>query len=180
MFKKILAAIAVSAALLLSAPVAANAVDYTQGAPCRFDSTVVQAGGTATLICVPGTWAASETVDWTASGENGANIVMVSSVTFAKVANGDGSDVLKVTLPADAVGTYSVVGHGRTSDHTCPASLTVLPADSAVSVSDPGNQGLAATGSQVAVWAAWAGGGMLLIGLLVLAILAWARKLRAS
>ena len=184
MLKKILAAVAVAAALMLAAPAAANAAQYTQGSPCRFDVSVVQAGDTARLICVPGTWASSEIVDWSVTGEDGSSVKLVSfksvtsSVHFAKTSNSDGSDVLEVTLPSDAVGLYSVVGHGRTSDHTCPASLTVIPVDDPASAS--GTSPLAATGSMVAGWVPWIGGGLLVLGLLALAIAAWARRARSS
>src|SRR6478609_478533 len=114
MFKKILAAVAVTAGLLLAAPAAANAVNYTDGAQCKFDVSVVEAGGTATLVCIPGTWSPGEAINWTAT----------SSLAFTKHSNADGSDVLTVTLPADASGTYSVVGVGQSSGHECPASLT--------------------------------------------------------
>ena len=46
MLKKIVAAIAVTAGLLLAAPAAANAVPYTQGAECAFDASVATAGWT--------------------------------------------------------------------------------------------------------------------------------------
>lgn len=187
MFKKILAAAAVVATLLLAAPTAANADPYTNGSPCQFDVNVVQSGDTATLICVPGTWASSEIVDWTATGEDGTSIRLVafkavtSSIHFAKNAAADGSDVLKVTLPSDAVGLYTVVGHGRTSDHTCPASLTVIPADHPASVSgqSSSNSDLPNTGSIIAGWAAWSAAGLLVLGLLVLAIAFWARRVRS-
>lgn len=180
--KKVMAAMAVTAALLLAAPVAANADDYTQGAPCKLDVSVVQAGDSARVICEPGTWAPNEEIDWTATGTDGAAIRLVSTSTvhFAKHANGDGSDVLTVTLPSEATGVYSIVGHGESSEHTCAVSLTVLPADSAATVSDPGAQGLAATGSTIAAWAAWVGGGLLALGLLSVAIAAWVRRIRAS
>jgi hypothetical protein len=182
MFKKLLAAIAVTAALLVAAPAAANAEGYTQGAPCRLDTSVVQAGGAAKVICVPGTWAPHERIEWTATGENGASIRLVSTSTvhFTKQANSDGSDVLSVTLPSGATGVYSIVGTGAASSHVCAVSLTVLPADAAVTVADPGARGLAATGSTIATWAAWVGGGLLALGLLTLAVAAWARRVRAS
>ncbi|AGW42339.1 ABC transporter ATP-binding protein [Leifsonia xyli subsp. cynodontis DSM 46306] len=63
MMRKTLAALTIAATLMLAAPTAANADQYTKGAPCRFDLLSSQAGGTATLICVPGTWSASELVD---------------------------------------------------------------------------------------------------------------------
>jgi hypothetical protein len=187
MFKRILAAIAVTAALVLAAPVAANAVSYTDGAQCKFDVSVAKAGSTATLSCIPGTWSPGEAIDWTVTGQNGSDFKLVSfststsSLHFTKHSNADGSDVLLVTLPASASGVYSVVGVGQTSGHVCPSSLTVLPADQASTVLDPGSSsGLAATGSVVASWAVWAGGALVVLGLIALAIVAWLRKLRAS
>lgn len=185
MFRKILAAAAVTIAVLLAAPTAANAVDYTQGTPCRFDKAVAHAGETVHIVCDPGTWDPQETIDWTGTGEDGSSIKLatfrstVSSVHFAKQSNADGSDLLAVTLPADAVGVYAFTGVGRTSAHTCPASVTVLPADSSVTVSDPGS-GLADTGSTMAIWAIWIGGGLLAAGLVTVSVVFWARKVRES
>ncbi|WP_025158651.1 LPXTG cell wall anchor domain-containing protein [Leifsonia aquatica] len=185
MFKKILAAAAVTVAVLFAAPAAANAVDYTQGSPCRFDTAVAHAGDTVHIVCDPGTWDPREFIDWTGTGEDGSSITLaayrttVSSIHFAKQSNADGSDLLTVTLPADAVGSYAFTGVGRTSMHTCPASITVLPADSAVTVSDPGS-GLADTGSTMAVWAIWIGGGLLAAGLVTVSVVFWARKIRES
>lgn len=185
MFKKIVAAVAVTAGLLLAAPAAANAVDYTNGAQCSFDASVATAGGTATLICVPGTWAPGEAINWTVSGEDGASFTLASyrtatsSLHFVKHSNADGSDVLKVTVPASATGTYNFVGVGQTSGHECPATLTILPADQASTVVDPGSSnGLAHTGSVVAAWAAWMGGSLVILGLIALAIVAWVRKVK--
>ncbi|MGN7799306.1 hypothetical protein [Leifsonia sp. 22587] len=187
MFKKILAAIAVTAGLLVAAPAAANAVPYTKGAECSFDVSVVESGGSATLICIPGTWSPGEAIDWTVTGQNGASFKLASFATadsslhFVKHANADGSDVLSVTLPASASGTYSVVGHGQTSGHECPATLTVLPADAASTVVDPGSSdGLAHTGSVVATWAAWMGGSLIVLGLIALALVAWIRKVKTT
>jgi hypothetical protein len=88
--------------------------------------------------------------------------------------------VLSVTLPSTASGQYSVVGVGQTSGHECPTTLTVLPADQASTVVDPGSGGLAHTGSVVATWAAWAGGSLVVLGLIALAIVAWIRKLKTT
>ncbi|WP_158862548.1 hypothetical protein [Leifsonia sp. AG29] len=182
MFRKILAAIGVAAALVLSAPLAAQAVDYTQGAPCALDVTTVTAGGTARVICQPGTWGPSELVNWTVTGESGAGVRLasfgttVTTVHFSKAANADGSDVLTVTMPTTASGSYTIRGEGTTTGHVCTVTLTVLPADHAVTaVSDPGS-GLADTGSVVAEWAAWLGGGLLGAGLITVAVLAWVRR----
>lgn len=186
MFTKTLAAAAVAALLLLAAPAAAQAADYPSGSPCTFDAAVVHAGGTATLICQPGTWGASELIDWTATGEDGSNVHLAvlksdtSTVHFSKHSNADGSDVLKVTLPADASGVYTLLGHGETSDHTCVSSVTVVPVDQPISSSSDPGKGLADTGSVIAGWAVWAGGGLLGLGLIAVAIAAWMRKVRSS
>jgi hypothetical protein len=187
MFKKILAAVAVTAGLLLAAPAAANAVDYTDGAQCSFDASVATAGGTATLICIPGTWAPGEAINWTVTGENGSSFKLASFATapsslhFIKHSNADGSDVLTVTVPASASGTYNFVGVGQSSGHECPATLTILPADQASTVLDPGSSdGLAHTGSVVATWAAWMGGSLVVLGLIALAIMGWLRKVKTT
>ncbi|WP_374007914.1 hypothetical protein [Leifsonia sp. LS-T14] len=187
MFKKILAAVAVAAGLLLAAPVSANAESYTKGAECAFDASVATAGGQATLICIPGTWTSGEAINWTVTGENGSSFKLASFTTapsslhFVKNANVDGSDVLTVTVPASASGTYNFVGVGQTSGHECPATLTILPADQASTVLDPGSSsGLAHTGSVVAAWAAWMGGSLVLLGLIALAIIAWVRKVKTT
>ncbi len=196
--KKLLAALIVGAAIALGTPAAANADDYTAGSPCALDISVVQAGDTATLICQPGTWADSELVAWTGSGQDGSSMQLasfhssVSSVHFSKHANADGSDKLTIVLPADAVGSYTIVGDGQTSGHVCSATLTVLPADSSGAAtgsssnsgsnSDPSASGqqMADTGSTIAWSIAWVGGGLIVLGLIALAIIAWARRVRES
>ena len=183
--KKLLAAIIVGVAVALGVPAAANAVDYTSGSPCSLDITVVQSGNTATLTCLPGTWDDSELVAWTGSGQDGANIHLasfhssVSTVHFSKHANADGSDVLRVTLPADAVGAYTITGVGQTSGHVCSATLTVVPVDSKAAVSNPNAsaQQVADTGSTIGWSAAWIGGGLIAAGLIALAIIAWTRRI---
>lgn len=181
MLKKILAAAAVTAALFLAAPAAANAGGYPSGAPCTFDVSTTQAGHEATLTCEPGTWGGGEDISWVGSGSDGASIVMASSVTFTKHADADGSDVLHVTLPADASGVYTITGTGATTGHVCSASLTVVPADAAAStVTDPGSSGLADTGSVIAEWALWTGVGLLVVGLVSVAVAAWMRRVRSS
>lgn len=181
MLKRFLAAVFVAAGLVLAAPAAANAVDYPSGAPCSIDASTARAGDTATVTCVPGTWASSELITWTGTGVNGANIRMASSVTFQKHANADGSDLLRVTLPADASGPYVITGVGATSGHVCTVTVTVIPADASVStVNDPGSSGLADTGSVIAAWALWTGAGLLVVGLVSVAIAAWLRKARSS
>lgn len=189
MFKKIVAGLAVAAMLLLATPAAANAVQYTNGSPCRFDVNVVRAGDTATLVCVPGTWAALETVDWSITGSNGFTARFASFTTapntsahFAKSVAADGSDVLKIFLPTSAVGLYSIVGHGRISDHTCPTSLTVLPADrpASASSSSSSSSDLAATGSIILGWIVWIAVGLLVLGLIVLLITRRRRRTRSN
>jgi hypothetical protein len=185
MFKKILAALAVTAGLLLAAPAAANATNYTDGAQCSFDVSVVSTGGTASLICIPGTWTPGESITWSVSGPSGTTLASfdgtANSSTFSKHANADGSDVLTVALPQGASGTYSITGIGQTSGHECTASLTVLPADQASTVLDPGStDGLAHTGSVVSAGVAWMGGSLVVLGLIALAVVGWLRKAKTT
>jgi hypothetical protein len=179
MFKKILAAVALTAGLLLAAPTTANAVGYTDGAQCGFDVSVVKAGATSTLLCVPGTWSAGETIDWTVTGPDDPGFARAAGIRlhYATRANADGSDVLRFTLPPGASGRYSVVGVGQSSRHECATTVTVLPPDRVSAAVDPGGtHALADTGSVVAVSAAWAGGGLVVLGAIALAVVALIRR----
>jgi hypothetical protein len=187
--KKILAALIVGAAVALATPAAASAVPYTEGASCSISPTTVRAGGIAKLNCRPGTFRPSETVDYTVLGENGstANLAsyrMASSSAHAsKVAASDGAAVLLVTVPSDASGAYTVTGTGVTSRTTAAATVTVLPVDAPApaKASSPSSETtIAATGSVITGYIAWIGGALVLAGLVVLVIVAGARRRRAT
>ena len=192
MATKYLAALIVGAAVALSAPVAANAAPYTSGGSCSISPSTVGAGDSATLTCSPGTFKSSETVDYTVSGENGSAADLasyhtgVSSAHAAKSAGGDGSAVLQVTVPKNASGAYTITGTGETSNAASGATITVIPADApagakttTTSASTSTNT-IASTGSTIAACIAWIGGALVVLGLLVLALLAAARRRRAT
>jgi hypothetical protein len=187
--KKILAALIIGAAVALAAPAAANAVPYTEGGSCSISPTVVRGGGTTTLTCTSGTFQSSEMVEYTVSGENGANAGLASyrtatsSAHASKVAAVDGGAVLLVTVPKDASGAYTVTGTGATSRAAAAATVTVLPADvpaGANTSSTASGSRIASTGSVITGYVAWIGGGLLLAGLLVLVIVATLRRRRAT
>lgn len=190
MAKKYLAALIVGAAVALSAPVAANAAPYTSGGSCSISPTTVGAGDSATLTCSPGTFKSSETVDYTVSGDNGsgANLASyrtgTSSAHAAKSAGGDGSAVLQITVPKNASGAYTITGTGETSSAASGATVTVIPADApagakTATISTTSNT-IASTGSTIAAIIVWIGGALIVLGLLVLALLAAARRRRAT
>lgn len=179
MFKKILIAVAVAGGLFLAMPGAAGATDYTTGSPCQLDTSTVNPGGTVTLTGSPGAFGPSETVVWTASGQDRAGIQLPQ----AKQANADGSETIMITLPADADGVVAVTGVGQTTGQSCMASVTVIPSSASTSqnsTSTTPSTGLPNTGSVIATWVAWLGGGLILAGLIVLAIVYWARRIRSS
>ncbi|WP_431279628.1 hypothetical protein [Leifsonia poae] len=186
--KKVLAALLVGVVIALAAPAAANAVPYTKGSSCSLSPTTVTAGGTATLTCTAGTFQGSEPVQYTVSGENGANANLASyrtatsSAHATKVAAADGGAVLIVTVPKDANGAYTITGTGSTSKAASAATVTVLPADApaAATSSSTGSSTIAKTGSNIAGYIAWLGGALVVAGLIVLAALAGSRRRRTT
>jgi hypothetical protein len=187
--KKILAALIVGAAVALATPAAASAVPYTDGGSCSISPTTVRAGGITTLNCKPGTFHPSEMVDYTVSGENGSTANIASyriangSAHASKIAAADGGAVLLVTVPRDASGAYTVTGTGATSRAAAAATVTVLPIDAAAGAkasSPSSGTTIAATGSVITGYIAWIGGALVLAGLVVLVIVAGARRRRAT
>ncbi|MFF1877316.1 hypothetical protein [Leifsonia sp. NPDC058230] len=189
MAKKILAALIVGAAVALATPAAANAVPYTEGGSCSISPTTVRAGGTTTLTCTSGTFLPSELVDYTVSGENGANASLASyrtatsSAHASKISAADGGAELLVTVPKDASGAYTVTGTGATSRAAAAATVTVLPADApagATTSTTATGSTIAKTGSVVAGYVVWIGGALVFAGLIVLLLVAAARRRRAT
>ncbi|GAA1449591.1 hypothetical protein [Leifsonia poae] len=192
MAKKLLAALIVGAAVALAAPAAANAAPETAGGTCSISPTTVPAGGTTTLTCEDGTFGANESVAYTVSGENGADASLASyrtsvgSAHATKAASSTGGSVLQITVPSDASGAYTVTGTGASSHAEAAATVTVIPADTAAGASSTGSSStssgssIASTGSIVAGYLAWVGGGLIVAGLIALAIIAAVRRRHAN
>jgi hypothetical protein len=195
MGKRLVAALLLGAAVALAAPAAANAVPYTKGGSCSISPITVAAGATTTLTCSAGTFQPSESVAYTVSGENGSDAALTSfrtgtsSAYATKISSGDGGSVLRITVPSDASGAYTVTGIGATSHAAAAATVTVVPADAPAgtsvsgdgsSSSASGSSTIASTGSVIASYAAWIGGALVVLGLIALVIVAAARRRHAT
>ncbi|MGO4343847.1 sortase, partial [Pedococcus sp. 2YAF34] len=85
--RKLLATLLLVVAGTFAAPLAANADQYTSDGGCTISPTTVQAGDSATLTCVPGTFADSESVTYVVSGQNGADTHLASFRTSISTAS---------------------------------------------------------------------------------------------
>lgn len=195
MRKKLLAALLLGVAVALAAPAAANAEPYTKGGSCSISPITVEAGSTTTLTCSAGTFQPSESVAYTVSGENGSDAALASyrtgtsSAHATKISSSDGGSVLRITVPSDASGAYTVTGTGATSHAASAATVTVVPVDAAAGASASGDGSstsastsstIASTGSVVATYVAWIGGALVVLGLIALVIVAAARRRHAN
>jgi hypothetical protein len=172
MAKKLLAALIVGAAIALAAPAAANAVPYTHGGDCSIAPSTVAAGGTSTMTCASGTFKPSEGVQYVVSGKDAGKATVVSDPT----ANSLGGSQLQITVPSDATGAYTVTATGSASQAASAVTVTVLPADVPASTSSTASTGLASTGSTIGWYVAWIGGALVVLGLIVLSLIAAARR----
>lgn len=156
-----LAAIAVAVAALVAAPAAANA--YTPAAP---GGTTTVAPGATVPLAFSG-YTPGSTVTFTLSGENGAGATLAvvkaapsSPAPLAYTVGGDGVARVRVTLPSDATGNYSLYANG------------VLVQTLAASGQVP-----AATGvDSASLMGVWIGGGVLLLGGLAVTVFAVRRQ----
>ncbi|KRC52096.1 hypothetical protein ASE16_03310 [Leifsonia sp. Root227] len=173
MSKKFLAALIIGAAIALAAPAAANAVPYTHGGDCSISPSTVAAGGTSTMTCAPGTFKPSEGVQYVVSGKDASKATLSADPTATTA----GGSQVQVTVPQDATGAYTVTATGASSQAASAVTVTVLPADVPASTSSSGSStGLASTGSTIGWSIAWIGGALVVLGLIVLSLIAAARR----
>lgn len=173
MAKKFLAALIIGAAIALAAPAAANAVPYTHGGDCSISPATVAPGGTSTMTCAAGTFQPSEGVQYVVSGKDAGN----ASLSSDPAADTSGGSQVQVTVPQDASGPYVVTATGASSRAASAVTVTVLPADAPASTTSTGSDpSLADTGSTIGWYVAWIGGALVVLGLIVLSLLAAARR----
>jgi hypothetical protein len=185
MARKLIAGLVLAVVATFTVPVAANATTYVPGSGCTVSPSTLKAGETGTLRCEPGTYGASESVDYVVEGESGADATLASfrsgasSASIVKLAGPDGSSTLSVTVPADATGAYTITGTGAKTSSTATAALTVLPADASIaSTTDAASNPIAPAGLNIAMLLIWIGLGILALGLLGLLLLAALRRRR--
>lgn len=164
--KKLIAAVVLAGAALLATPAVANAAEYVPSTSVTVTGSTV-AGGTTILNFGPNSFAGSENVSITVSGNGtvtfGALPYTVSRHTYTAAA--DGSVSPRITLPVGATGTYRVVAAGDTSGRVYQTALTVTPAaGTAAAGAAAGTGSLAFTGSTVSMLALWVAGGAVVLG----------------
>ena len=175
MFKKILAIAALAIGAILVVPAAANAAYVAN------DHVVVSGssapGGTAVVTFKDGSFTPGETVSFSVTGEGPITLSAVNAAvvtaTSTKVASATGSVVLNVTLPANATGSYTVTATGLTSGNVGTATITVRSADAGAGAKLP------FTGANISPLIIWGAGGILLLGVALLVVLAVVRRQRA-
>jgi len=168
MIKKALAGAGIALALLIATPLAANA--YAPAPPPAISDSTVTPGQTVTVAFTG--FASSEGVSFTLTGENaaGATLAAISSKTVVKAASATGATTVAITPPANASGTYSLTATGLESGIIGTAALAIVDAD--------GNpiSSLASTGGTLPIAAIWIASGVVVLGLVLLAVVGIRRR----
>jgi len=167
MIKKALAGAGIALALLIATPMAANASSYVPADDIIVsDSTPTP--GQAVTVTFKENFIAGEEVRFSVTGEGAVTIAAITTASVTKVANAAGTTSAVVTPPANATGTYTVTATGLTSGVVGTAALTVVAADAA------GN--LASTGGDLPLAAIWIASGVLVLGVVLVAVVGIRRR----
>ncbi|HEY0258523.1 MAG TPA: sortase [Lacisediminihabitans sp.] len=176
MIKKAFAVAALVAVAIFAGPVAANAAGYVADDQIIVSDSTPAPGSTQTVTFTAGSFLPGEEVSFSVTGEGPITLAAVRAAvvtaSITKTAAADGSIVLRITLPTDAVGTYNVTGTGLTSGTVGTAVLTVAAADA--------GSGLAFTGANVSPLLIWGAGGVLLLGIALLVVMTVVRRQQRS
>ncbi|MGV8881648.1 MAG: sortase [Rhodoglobus sp.] len=182
MIKKTLAIAALAVAAVFAVPTAALAAGYVPEGNIIVEGPAAP-GGFISVSFTPGSFSPGEPISLSITGEPTATlgVVLTGTVTGSSTAGADGSLGSGFTLPSNATGTYTFTATGLVSGNVGSASVSVTPADSGTGGSGGGGGGgLVNTGAQFPVLGLWIGGGALLLGGALIAVLAIARKQRAQ
>ncbi|GEP28441.1 hypothetical protein CLE01_30390 [Cryobacterium levicorallinum] len=157
LFRKVLATLALVGVAVLAGPVAAHAAGYV-AADLITVSGSQAAGSTVRVAFDDDAFTAEEQVSIAVSGEGSATLATLRSATVdtQKAATSTGALDLKVTLPNDATGSYTLTAIGDSSQNIGTATITVVAADGA---------GLATAGFDVPTALIYSAAGALLLGL---------------
>ncbi|OUE31277.1 hypothetical protein BFL35_05880 [Clavibacter michiganensis] len=195
MLKKIIAGAAIALAATFTVDTAANADPYTpQGGVSVSDPTVAP-GQSTVLSFADGSFAPSVPVTITITGEDAANATLasyrtapmaVTSNSFTKNSTAAGGLRVTVTLPAgSATGSYALTGRDTLGNTVSTTISVVAAAGNGTANGGSGSAadasaGLPVTGGQLPVVLIWTGGGLLLLGAALVAVLATVRRQRTT
>ena len=192
MLKKILAGAAIALAATFTVSTAATAAPHTpEGGVTVIDPTVAP-GQSTVLSFADGSFAPVVPVTITITGEDAANATLasfrtapmaVTSNSITKNSTSAGGLRVTVTLPAgSASGSYALTGTD-TQGNTVSTTISVVAAagtGTATGSTSDGAAGLPVTGGQLPVVLIWTGGGLLLLGAALVAVLATVRRQRTT
>ena len=163
MLKKLLATLALAAIAVLAGPVAAHAAGYVAADLVTVSGSQTP-GSTVTVAFDDGAFTDSEKVSIAVSGEGLVTVATLRAATVntEKTATSAGALDLKVTLPSDATGSYTITAIGLSSQNIGTSTITVVAAD---------GTGLATTGFDAPFALIYSAVGALVLGLgLVIAL----------
>lgn len=167
------AAATIAAAAIFAVPAAANA--YNTPVPVGGTSASIPAGGSATVTFDD--FEANESVTFTLTGESvGADSLAivkfaVTSTTEVKTANAAGEASVRVTLPANATGTYTLAASGEVSGAAANVTINVGTAGTTLP---------ATGGDNAALLGLWIGGGALVLAGGSIAVASTVRRHRTA
>jgi len=192
MLKKILAGAAIALAATFTVSTAAMADPYTPEGGVTVSDPTVAPGQSTVLSFADGSFAPVVPVTVTITGEDAANATLasfrtapmaVTSNSITKTSTNAGGLRVTVTLPAgSASGSYALTGTDPLGN-TVSTTISVVAAagtGTATGSGSDGAAGLPVTGGQLPVVLIWTGGGLLLLGAALVAVLATVRRQRTT
>jgi hypothetical protein len=180
MLKKTLATAGIALAVIIATPFAANAATPYVAADNTVVSDSTPAPGQAVTVAFENSFLAGEGVRFSVTGEGAVTIAAVTTASVTKTATAAGNVSAVVTPPLNATGTYTVTATGLTSGTVGTAALTIVAANSPA-----GNNGsavnnnagnLASTGGNLPVAAIWIASGVLVLGIVLVAVVGIRRR----
>ncbi|ALD12214.1 hypothetical protein [Clavibacter capsici] len=195
MLKKIIAGAAIALAATFTVATAANADPYTPEGGVSVSDPTVAPGQSTVLSFADGSFAPSVPVTITITGEDAANATLasyrtapmaVTSNSITKNSTAAGGLRVTVTLPAgSATGSYALTGTDTLGNTVSTTISVVAAAGNGTANGGSGSAadasaGLPVTGGQLPVVLIWTGGGLLLLGAALVAVLATVRRQRTT
>lgn len=171
------AALVIVALAVVTVPPAAHAVET------RDDNVRVAGeptpGSTLTVSLTDGSFHADEQVEFTTSGEGAPtySVVKADTVSSTRTASHAGAASVYVTLPFNAIGSYTVTGRGLSSGATGTATIAVPGTDLGSTIIAGGPT---STSQDSTVLVTWGVAGLLVFAAAFVAVMGIVRRQRAT
>ncbi|SDN37919.1 hypothetical protein SAMN05216368_10586 [Cryobacterium flavum] len=175
MFKKSLATAALAVIAVFAFAPAAVAADYVSDPAVVTITAPPIAGETAVIAFAANAFEQSESVKYTVTGSHAATLSVVKAAvtqSLTKRAELDGSSSVKVLIPDEAVGNYTVTASAASATYT--ATLDIVAADAG------SGTGLPSTGYNAPVLVIWGAAGILVLGVALVVVRISVRRQQAT